>query len=50
MTTTNYVNVVLMSSEVEQSWVPATGLSWSDLFQVLFSVPFLSVDQYITVY
>lgn len=38
------------SSEVEQSPVPAAGLSWSDLFQVIFSVPFLSVAKYITAY
>lgn len=35
---------------MEQSRVPAAGLSCSDLFQVLFSVHFLSVAQYITAY
>lgn len=40
----------LRSSEVEQSRVPAAGLSCSDLSQVLFSVPFLSVAKYVTAY
>jgi len=40
----------LRSSEVEKSRVPAAALSWSDLLQLLLSVPFLSIAKDITAY